>query len=75
MLKFLEEIRMKNKKWTIQVYYTANDDNGKQFRAISCFQCEAPDLPSAYKVAENADWGGHEPVKFGAIVPGWVVMK
>lgn len=53
--------------WTIQIYYTARDDNGKAFRATSFFQCEARDIPSAYRLAEEADWQGREPVKFGAI--------
>lgn len=60
------------KKWTIQVDYDARDDSGKKFRARSCFQCEAVDLPSAYKVAEEADWGPINP-KFGACLSGWHV--
>lgn len=62
------------KKWTIQIDYNARNDEGKAFRARSCFQCEAVDLPSAYKLAEEADWSGHEPVKFGVIMHGWHIM-
>ncbi len=59
------------KKWTIQVNYTARNDKGKPFRARSVFQCEAYTLPGAYKLAEEADWGGYEPVTFGACLIGW----
>lgn len=59
------------KKWSIQIDYTAHDDNGKAFRARSTFQCEAADLPTAYKIARESDWKGREPIKFGVIMPGW----
>lgn len=60
------------KKWSIQIDYTARDDNSKPFRARSTFQCEAVDLPSAYKLAEEAEWEeSMKPIKFGAILPGW----
>lgn len=62
------------KKYTIQVDYTTRDDTGKAFRARSCFQCEAVDIPSAYALAEAADWGGYNP-KFGAILPGWHTLS
>lgn len=57
------------KPWSIQVSWTARDDEGKPFLARSVFQCEAPDVGAAYKVAEEADWSGRK-VKFGAIMPG-----
>ncbi len=66
---------MSNRKWTIQIDYMARNDDGKQFRARSCFQCEAPSIPAAYAIAEAADWSGHEPVKFGCILEGWHIMK
>lgn len=62
--------RYMTKKWSIQIDYTAVDDNGRNFRARSTFQCEAIDIPSAYQLAEDADWGNKKP-KFGAIMPGW----
>lgn len=62
------------KKWTIQIDYTTRDDNGRPLRGRSCFQCEAMDIPSAYALAEAADWGGYQPVKLGAILPGWHIM-
>lgn len=67
-------LRTGPKKWTIQINFTARDEYGKPFRARSCFQCEAPDIPSAYKLAEEADLGAWAPVKFGAIIPGWHVF-
>lgn len=57
------------KKWTIQIDYTTRDDNGKAFRARCCFQCEAMDIPSAYRLAEATELG--QGVKLGAILPGW----
>lgn len=41
------------KPWTIQVTWTERDDDGKTFRARTVFQTMAPDLPTAYKQAEQ----------------------
>ena len=58
-------------KYTIQVFYTARDDNGKRFRAVSCYQGEGKDIASFLASLDNIDWSGYEDVKFGAFVPGW----
>lgn len=58
-------------KWSIQVFFTRRDDDGKASRAETFFHVEAVDQGAAYRVAENADWASYEPVKFGFIVPGW----
>jgi hypothetical protein len=54
-------------KWSIQVHYQAQDDAGKTFRATAVFQCEADDIPTAYRVAADA-FGSDK--KLGAIIPG-----
>lgn len=61
------------KKWTIQVFVTKRDDHGKAFRATSCYQFEAKDLASAYAHLKIVKWD--EPVVYGAMLPGWHIMK
>lgn len=62
-------------KFSIQIDYTARDDDGKPFRARSTFQCEARSLPEAYLLAKNSDWEeGMKPIKFGVIMPGWHIL-
>lgn len=56
-------------KWSIQVNYTARDDDGKPFRARTVFQTEADDLPCAYRNADVVK-AQYENVLFGAIIPG-----
>jgi len=56
-------------KWTIQVTYDANGEDGKKFRARSVFQTEADDLASAYQNATDA-FRGRDDVKLGAIIRG-----
>lgn len=73
--KYLEK-KDELKKWSIQIDYTARDDNGKPFRARCTFQCEARSIPEAYLIAKNSDWAeGMKPVKLGVILPGWHIMK
>lgn len=62
----------KLKKWTIQVFVTKRDDNGKEFRATSCYQFEAANLKSAYAHLGVVKWD--EPIKYGAMLPGWHIM-
>jgi hypothetical protein len=57
------------RKWSIQVNYDAQDDNGKKVRARSVFQTEAEDIGQAYANAEKT-FAGRTDVKLGAIVPG-----
>lgn len=59
-----------HKNWSIQVTWTEYNETGKPFLARSVFQCEAPDMQAAYKIAEQADWGERKNVKFGSILPG-----
>ena len=58
---------MTDEPWTVAISYSATDDNGKRFRATSCVQVTAPDLPTAYKEAEKANLPD---MKLGAILPG-----
>lgn len=63
-------------KFSLQIDYTARDDNGKPFRARSTFQCEARSIPEAYALADSADWEeGMKPIKFGVITLGWHILK
>jgi hypothetical protein len=57
-----------NYKWTIQITYTANKEDGKNFQARTVFWTEAPNVGSAYKKAEKSFKG--RDVKFGAIIHG-----
>ena len=59
---------MENKKYTIQITYKANDDNGKAISAKSAYWVDAEDIPSAYAKAEKA-FAGRD-VKFGFILEG-----
>ena len=60
-------------KWTIQVTYDANGEDGKKFRARSVFQTEANDPASAYQNAIDA-FRGRDDVKLGAIICGHYSM-
>lgn len=62
-------------KYSIQIDYTARDDNGKPFRARSTFQCEARGIIEAYKLAEGSKWFEDMKPKFGVIIPGWHIFK
>ena len=56
------------RKFSIQVFYTEDGD-----RKTSVFHCEAKDIPSAYDCARKA-FDNFGTVKFGAIMPGHVMM-
>ena len=57
------------KKWTIQVTYDANNEDGKKFRARTVFQTEAENIGQAYKTADEA-FKGRDDVKLGEIISG-----
>ena len=56
-------------KWTIQVSYDANDEDGKKFRARTVFHTESEDLGGAYQNATDA-FRNRDDVKLGAIMRG-----
>ncbi len=56
-------------KYTIQVFYDAEDDKRGKFRAETPYHVEAPDIGSAYAQAEK-DFASRPGVKFGYIIPG-----
>lgn len=55
-------------KWTIQVFYNTNDDQGKSFRATSVTHVEAESVGEAYAKAE--EYLNSSVYKLGAILPG-----
>lgn len=57
-------------KFTIQVFCTKRDDNGKAFRACFCYQGQGISIGDFLKSVEALDWSDVEDVKFGAFLPG-----
>ena len=59
------------KKFTIQVFTTVRDDDGKRFRATTCYQGEGKDIKHFLQSLDLIDWSGCVDVKYGAFLPGW----
>lgn len=56
--------------WSIKLFYSAQDDDGKRIRVNSVMQVMAKDIPSAYVEAEKI-LEEKPDATFGAIIPGW----